>query len=449
FTDLSRAEGVELLVPDSGKEMKEKVPEPLENYLPPEVVAKKAAVSKLTDVYSLGAMFFEILSGESVSELDEISIDRILELFQYKNQLIPPRVAEVVFWAIHPEPFSRSQRVDEIIVGLKECLSVSQEEVSAAEIVQAEEQEDSQAIIDSLLFRVVSGYRIQDFLGEGLQGFVFRGIHEKTGSEAAIKITHRIKEGFETADRLLRRSFRLIKTLDHPNVAKVFDLGYIGNKEYMYVVMELVEGRRLDKMDLDLSQMDRGDIREVLDLTLAICEGIHAAHTMEYIDEDGEMVYGVMHGNLKTRKIIVSDENSPKVIDFMFGELLESPDVVISTPKDIKSKHDDRPEDYLPPEVVWQGHKVNKRTDVYALGAIFYELFSGRPLGIHHPRTDDTVHKILRQRNARTSRQLSKALFKAIHPEPYLRYNTVREFMKDILKNMPLPKRLLYAFWDQ
>lgn len=445
FADFSKAQEITFLVPDGPEEEEKSKPDenPLD-FLPPEVASGQAGVTKKTDIYGLGAMFFSIISGQPLSTIDLLTEEKVHTIFQQVNPGVPRKLSKAIFKAIDPDPSQRYAWVESFLVDLRAALSKKQESLSVMEIAYAEEHEDPKAVIDSVIGKTLSGYRIAEFLGEGRQGFVFIGVNEKDETErVAIKLSHRIRSGFDQAERILRRNAQALIHLNHPNVVQVKGWGTLGDKEYIYIIRELVDGERLDKINFDIPRLSRFKLTQLAHAALWICEGLHAAHTMEYIDREGETSYGMMHGNLKTRKIILADSQYPKIIDFMFGEIMNDPSIVIAG-NDWKTRSGERTLDYMPPEVVAGNQSPDKRTDIYALGAIFFEILIGHRLSEYHPDSDEKLYRMLRQRNRHIPRRISKTLFRAIHPDPYRRYHTVKEFMKDILKNTSILNRLMY-----
>ena len=452
FTDLSRAKEVQFLVPDLDKpgeeedEKKAKRPvrhEKPEDYLPPEVRRGERGIDPGADVYALGSILFHTITNLSPADAGTLTQEKVRSLFAKQNPNIPEGLADAVFRAIHPDPFKRTEHIVAFQASLQACLSQPEETVNAVVLAQAEEKHDLQSVINSLQDRVLSGYRIIRYLGMGRLGMVFEAGHEETGEKVALKLTHRILKGYDRAEYLLKKNARALEYLNHPSVARIKEVNVLGNREYFYIIRELVHGTRLDKVQHKVSAMHRSDLRELLVATVRLCEGLEAAHELEYVGLDGSITYGVMHGNLHRRKVFLTPEGQPKIIDFLLGELINDPDVVLGTPGvPLGDANWESREDYLPPEVVFGSQKPSKRADIYSLGAIFYEILTSRKLSDYRPQSIYMMEKLLMQSNIRIPRKVAPVLFNAIHPDPYRRYNTVSELLRDLMKSASLLGRL-------
>jgi serine/threonine protein kinase len=444
FTDLSRAKGVRFLVPDMGEPKQEKdISKPKakssrrerpEDYLPPEVKRGDRGIDPGADVYALGAIFFYTITGLSPVDAGALTQEKVRSLFAKQNSAIPQNLADTIFRAIHPDPFKRTEHIVAFQAALQACLSQPEETVNAVVLAQAEEKHDLQSVINSLQDRVLSGYRIIRYLGMGRLGMVFEAGHEDTGEKVALKLTHRILKGYDRAEYLLKKNAKALEYLNHPSVARIKEVNVLGNREYFYIIRELVHGTRLDKVQYKVADMHRSELRDLLVSTVRLCEGLEAAHELEFIGRDGSVTYGVMHGNLHRRKVFLTPEGQPKIIDFLLGELINDPEVKLAYPSvPLGDATWEAREDYLPPEVVFGSQRPSKRTDIYSLGAIFYEILSGRKLSDYRPSSEYMMKKLLEQSNPRIPDKVAPVLFNAIHPEPYRRFNTVSELLRELI----------------
>lgn len=451
FTDLSKAKGVRFLIPDMtvpGVAEKAEVKKPSrherpEDYLPPEIARGSQGMSTAADVYALGAIIFNAVTDLTITQAGDITQEKVRSLFTRTNEAIPEALADAIFMAINPDPSIRTEHIEGLQGSLQACLSEPEKTVNAVVLAQAEEKDDLQAIINSLQDRVLSGYKILRYLGMGRLGMVFEAGHEETGEKVALKLTHRILQGYDRAEYILKKNARALQFLDHPSVARIKEVNVLGNQEYFYIIRELVHGTRLDKATYNINNLHRSDLRNMLVTTIRLCEGLKAAHELEFVGLDGNITYGVMHGNLHRRKVFLTPEGNPKIIDFLLGELINDPKVVIGTPKiPAGDMQWENRKDYLPPEVIAGSQKASKRSDIYSLGAIFYEILTGRTLADYTPRSAFMMEKLLHQSNPRIPRKISTVLFNAVHPEPYKRYNTVDELIRDLYRSASVLGRL-------
>ncbi|MCB9846426.1 MAG: serine/threonine protein kinase [Phycisphaeraceae bacterium] len=228
------------------------------------------------------------------------------------------------------------------------------------ELLSHDEPDDPEADADA---PVIPGYQILDVIGEGGFGIVYRALQlEPVRREVAIK---RLKAGMDSRAVVSRfeSERQTLARMSHPGIARVFDAGTT-SAGLPYFVMELVEGppitRFVQEHGLDL------DAR--LRLMARVCDAVHDAHTK-----------GVMHRDLKPGNILVqqhADGPAPKVIDFGIAKALAPGDDLgpmttqgmIGTPA------------YMAPEQADPAYGApDTRTDIYALGAVLYELISGVP----------------------------------------------------------------------
>lgn len=196
-------------------------------------------------------------------------------------------------------------------------------------------------------------YRIDSVLGFGGMGVVYRARDLKLDQEIALK---RIRPDRVSPERreTLRREIILSRKVTHVNVCRVYDLVEIDGEEF--VSMEFLPGQTLKEVE-DRERML--PIGRGLAIAKGICGGLAAAHRI-----------GVLHRDLKPENVIVGEDGTPRLMDF--GIAVESSlyrgeegDTVPGTPQ------------FLAPELL-RGEMPSQRTDVYAMGVLLYEMFTGR-----------------------------------------------------------------------
>lgn len=206
----------------------------------------------------------------------------------------------------------------------------------------------------------VGKYRIVRPLGRGGMGVVYLGRRDEEGFNqlAAIKI---VRAGFDSDSELRRfkRERQLLTSLDHPNIARVFDGGETEDGR-PYFVMEYVEGQRLDEY-CDANGLP---VEERLRLFLKVCDAISYCHRNL-----------VVHRDLKPSNILVTRSGEPKVLDFGIAKLLNPefgplPDATDASIRPMTLA-------YASPEQV-SGGLLTVASDVYSLGVLLYELLTGR-----------------------------------------------------------------------
>ena len=243
----------------------------------------------------------------------------------------------------------------------------------------------------------IGAYELLDLLGEGGFGQVWRAVQkEGVRRQVAVKI---IKPGMDTKEVIARfeRERQALATMNHPNIAKVFDAGITENLR-PYFVMEYVEGG----LPLDEYCNKRNlSLEERLGLFIPICDAIQHAHRKQFI-----------HRDLKPENMLVTTVDGkavPKIIDFGITKALaEEPgklSVDTGLNRFIGSSR------YASPEQL-EGLPLDAGTDVYSLGVVLYELITGRrPF-------DDAVFKNAPDAAIRTIRE-------ATPPKPSIRLQRI------------------------
>jgi len=189
-------------------------------------------------------------------------------------------------------------------------------------------------------------------------GEVYRADDLKLGTSVALKF---LPDSF-VADPLkldrFRSEVRLTREISHPNVCRVYDFGEIDNAtgHHVFLSMEYVDGEDLSIL---LKRIGRLPEDKAVQIARQVCSGLHAAHEL-----------GVIHRDLKPANIMLDGRGNARIMDFgvagILTDLVAKGDVASGTPA------------YMAPEqLARQG--VSKRSDIYSLGLVLYELFTGKP----------------------------------------------------------------------
>jgi len=203
------------------------------------------------------------------------------------------------------------------------------------------------------------GYRIVREIGRGGIGVVY--LAERSDGEfkqtVAIKVVHRSGEEIE---RRFRAERQILAALDHPYIARLLDGGTASDGS-PFLVMEYVEGKRIDEACAER----RLDARARVELMLDVCSAVAAAHQRL-----------VIHRDLKPANILVTADGTVKLLDFGIAKLLDPTDSDWTIAETRLGSQPLTPR-YASPEQM-RGEPVSTATDVYALGVILYELLTGR-----------------------------------------------------------------------
>ena len=211
-------------------------------------------------------------------------------------------------------------------------------------------------------------YEILGSLGAGGMGEVYRARDPRLGREVAIKVLPSDRLGDETRRRRFVQEARAASQLNHPNIVTIHEIERDG--EVDFIVMELVQGKRLDEL------VPRGGlpVRDALRLAIPIADALARAHEA-----------GIVHRDLKPANIVVSSAGVPKVLDFGLAKLLAREDIAEMATATEETAADPLSRTgvvsgtpaYMSPEQA-EGRDVDARSDVFSFGSLLYEMVSGR-----------------------------------------------------------------------
>ena len=258
----------------------------------------------------------------------------------------------------------------------------------------------------------IGEYRVERFLGAGGMGEVYQGVHTKLGRAAAIKIL-----GAAATDPSFKNRFfneaRLQATLHHPNVAALYDFQEINGQ--LCIFMEFVDGESLE----DLVERRALTVEDAAKTFQSIVEAVHYIHKN-----------AVIHRDIKAANVKISRDGTVKLLDFGIAKDAASHGLthtggIVGTPY------------YLAPEQL-AGEAANPRTDVWALGILFYEMLTG---GV--PFKGDTLaelcHKITTAKftptedlNPAVPRQIARIVNRCLKRNAAERYQTADELLHDL-----------------
>ncbi|MEM9717963.1 MAG: protein kinase [Bacteroidota bacterium] len=300
---------------------------------------------------------------------------------------------------------------------------------------------------EDFIGKKIQNYTIDSYLGQGRFGSVYKAIHTNLNKEVAIKISHPVKEGFEELKSIIFSGNKGLSSLRHPNVVAFYDAGEIdfGGDRRIYVIMELINGKGLNKMDFGVPFLDRNELAELADKAIQICSGLEAAHTAKFTDALGMPREGFIHGNLKRRKILFTPDGIPKIIDFLFADIARSHNIEMEVPESVKEfAKTERLEDTYPPEVISGAQSINKQTDIYSFGSVMVEILLSKQLSELEFKTLKDLEELLKASNSKIPGYIPKIVHQAIHPNPSLRTQHFSEIIDAFMKPRSWFKRISY-----
>jgi tRNA A-37 threonylcarbamoyl transferase component Bud32 len=217
---------------------------------------------------------------------------------------------------------------------------------------------------EKLEFGEIGKYRVLAKIGQGAMGEVYKAHDPVLGRFVAIKTISKGINPDEQAKQRFQREAQSAAALNHPNIITVYDFGE--EQGTIYMAMELLEGTDLREL---IEKKALTSIAQKLKIMEEICEGLAFAHGK-----------GVTHRDLKPGNIHILPSGHVKIMDFGLARRSEDAartSVIMGTPY------------YMAPEQA-QGERTTARSDVFALGSVFYELLSGR-----RPFTGDSIPAVL------------------------------------------------------
>jgi len=196
-------------------------------------------------------------------------------------------------------------------------------------------------------------YQVTEELGKGGMGRVYKAYDTEIREHVALKVLNPEIAADESVIERFRNELKLARRVSHRNVCRMFDLGRDGDTAY--ISMEYVSGEDLKML---LRRIGHLPARKAVVFGEQIADGLAEAHRL-----------GVVHRDLKPQNIMIDRDGNARIMDFGIARALKTkgitdPGMVIGTP------------DYMAPEQ-FEGKDADQRTDIYALGAILYEMLTG------------------------------------------------------------------------
>ena len=209
--------------------------------------------------------------------------------------------------------------------------------------------------VDRFAGRVLSHYRLEERLGAGGMGIVYRATDLKLGRAVAIKLLARHLVSEEAAKARFVREARAASALDHPNIATVHEIGEEDGE--LFIAMALYDGETVKQR----LQKGRLAVAEALAILRQVLLGLEAAHRA-----------GIVHRDIKPANILMTMNGTVKILDFGLAKLLSDSqgETMTQTGQAMGTIL------YMSPEQL-RGEAVDTRSDLWSLGVVAYEMLSG------------------------------------------------------------------------
>jgi len=266
-----------------------------------------------------------------------------------------------------------------------------------------------------MIGQTVGNYKIEEKLGEGGMGAVYKGVDTMLDREVAIKaLKPELASQTAIVERFRSEAVTLAK-LNHPNIASLYSLFRQG--EELYMVLEFVRGETLDTI---LQKRGALPAEEAIPVFCQVLDGISHAHE-----------FGIVHRDIKPANMMLTEGGKLKVLDFGIARLLGSARMtragnIIGTLE------------YMAPEQV-KGQETDARSDIYALGMMLYEVLTGKT-----PFDTENEFELMqlqtgampvppREINPDIPEEVEAAIMQAIAKNPDERYQNAGDFLQDLL----------------
>jgi len=206
-----------------------------------------------------------------------------------------------------------------------------------------------------MIGKTILHYKVVEKVGEGGMGVVYKAEDTKLDRFVALKFLPRhIASNSEERGRFQIEA-KAAAALNHPNIATIYAIEKYDDE--LFIVMEYIEGQELREMVANLAKVE--NLRKVLDYATQIASGLQAAHQK-----------GIVHRDIKSSNIMVTESGQTKIMDFGLAKIRGGPQFTkVGTTLGTAA--------YMSPEQT-RGEKVDQRTDIWAFGAVIYEMITGQ-----------------------------------------------------------------------
>src|SRR5437762_827904 len=271
-------------------------------------------------------------------------------------------------------------------------------------------------------------YELLEEIGRGGQGTVYRAHQKSLNRTVALKVIVPGPWTIATHLKRFRREAEAAANLDHPGILPIYEIGE--RDGCCYFSTKFVEGGQLDQIVGRAPQ----SIRQSAELIAKVARTVHYAHE-----------HGILHRDIKPGNILLDANGEPHLTDFGLARLVESESSLTHTLEVLGT-----PSYMAPEQAVGNNAAISNATDVYGLGAVFYQLLTGQP-PFAGGTTYETIKLLLdteprqpRVLNPKSDRDLSTICLKCLDKDPKRRYSSALALAEDLerwLKHEPIQAR--------
>lgn len=323
-------------------------------------------------------------------------------------------------------PAEDRSTVDEHLANCETCRSFLERVTSFAETVDSSTAGGSERPAPDPSLPHIPGFVIQSLIAQGGNGVVYRAVNTTTKRTVALKL---LRSGV-TATAAERTRFRIngeaLARLSHPNIVTLYSVGeYQGHP---YVEMEYVEGGSLDRLIRHSFPTEH----EAATLLKQLAQAIQYAHELGVIHRDLKPANVLLHRTDLTSNALAYSSFTPKIADFGSAKVISSDGMLTPTFSILGTPS------YMAPEVAsGEAQAATVAADIYGLGAIGYDLLTGRP-PFFGATPYDTIRMVIQDEptlpirlRANLSRDVETVLLKCLEKDPKRRYPSAKALAEE------------------
>src|SRR5438445_6148555 len=277
-----------------------------------------------------------------------------------------------------------------------------------------------------MIGQTLGNYKITTKLGAGGQGTVYKATDQKLGRTVVVKVLPAELTVKETNLKRFEREARLASALDHPNICTIFDMDEAEGLHF--ISMQYVEGK-------NVRQLVNGrplELESALRIAIQVADALVAAHAR-----------GIIHRDIKSGNVMVTDAGQVKVLDFGLAKLLYEEEAQATGIHRTELTEVGVPygtATYAAPEQA-RGDRVDARADIFSTGVLLYEMLAGTwpfrgktTVDVRHAVIHDQPKPLAEVRPGPTPARLQQILDKAMAKDPRDRYQKISELRDELKK---------------
>src|SRR5205814_1221394 len=284
-----------------------------------------------------------------------------------------------------------------------------------------------------MIGQLFGNYKITHKIGAGGQGTVYKAVDQKLGRTVVLKVLPAELTVKEANLKRFEREARLASALDHPNICTIFDMDEAQGLHF--IAMQYVEGK-------NVRQLCNGrplELDSALRIGIQVADALAAAH-----------VRGIIHRDIKSGNVMVTDAGQVKILDFGLAKLLDEQQAAVSGIHQTELTEVGVPygtATYAAPEQA-RGDKVDARADIFSTGVLLYEMLTGtwpfrgkNTIDVRHAVIHDQPKPLAEMRPGATPARLQQILDHAMQKDPrdrYQRIDQMRDELRKVLQEVSL-----------